>query len=100
MWIDKDDVFTDDKVQEFKNSHPNKRTHIRTLESMESPHSLAPTCSHLLLRHTSTYLSSDGHDELAFEYPAGAYPDSPSAIQPVQIVDTKSMQPLDPTAPS
>ena len=31
MWVDKDDVFTDDKVWEFKNSHPDARTHIRRL---------------------------------------------------------------------
>ena len=31
MWVDKDDVFADDKVQEFKASNPDARTHIRHL---------------------------------------------------------------------
>ena len=31
MWVDKDDVFADDKVREFKSSHPDARTHIRRL---------------------------------------------------------------------
>ena len=31
MWVDKDDIFADDKVQEFKTSHPDARTHIRHL---------------------------------------------------------------------
>ena len=31
MWVDKDDVFAEDKVQEFKDSNPDARTHIRRL---------------------------------------------------------------------
>ena len=31
MWVDKDDIFADDKVWEFKDSHPDARTHIRQL---------------------------------------------------------------------
>jgi hypothetical protein len=40
MWVDKDDVFADDKVREFKQSNPDKRTHIRTLRYVDSPHPL------------------------------------------------------------
>ena len=29
MWVDKDDVFADDKVRAFKDSNPDARTHIR-----------------------------------------------------------------------
>ena len=29
MWVDKDDVFADDKVRVFKDSNPDARTHIR-----------------------------------------------------------------------
>jgi hypothetical protein len=29
MWVDKDDVFADDKVREFKASNPDAITHIR-----------------------------------------------------------------------
>jgi hypothetical protein len=28
MWVDKDNIFADDKVWEFKNLHPTKETHI------------------------------------------------------------------------
>ena len=31
MWVDKDDVFTDDKVRTFKESNPNARTHLRAI---------------------------------------------------------------------
>jgi hypothetical protein len=34
MWVDKDDVFADDKVREFKASNPAKETHIRSLASL------------------------------------------------------------------
>jgi hypothetical protein len=69
MWVNKDDMFTDDKIQEFKSLNPNSETHIRTASSTESPHSSAPSCSHLLLQHANSYMSSDGHPDLAFEYP-------------------------------
>ena len=31
MWVDKDDVFADDKVQTFKESNPKARTHLRAI---------------------------------------------------------------------
>jgi hypothetical protein len=73
MWVDKDDVFADDKVQEFKQSNPNKRTHIRTLCYVDSLHSQTPSTTHLLTQHAHKYMSSDGHSDLAHEYPAGVY---------------------------
>ena len=40
MWVDKDDVFAEDKVREFKVSNPGARTHIRKLQTQgEFPHS-------------------------------------------------------------
>ena len=39
MWVDKDDVFADDKVRAFKDSNPDARTHIRTMQVDEEPHS-------------------------------------------------------------
>ena len=33
MWVNKDDMFTDDKVQAFKESNPNARMHLRTMQS-------------------------------------------------------------------
>ena len=38
MWVDKDDVFTDDKVQTFKESNPDARTHLRVVHSAIMPH--------------------------------------------------------------
>ena len=38
MWVDKDDVFAEDKVREFKNSHPDARTHIRQHRTVKIPH--------------------------------------------------------------
>jgi hypothetical protein len=76
MWVDKDDVFADDKVREFKQSNPDKRTHIRTLRYVDSPHPSLPTTSQLLTQHAFKYMSSDGDSNLAHEYPAGAYDDT------------------------
>ena len=39
MWVDKDDVFADDKVRAFKDSNPDARTHIRRTQVDEEPHS-------------------------------------------------------------
>jgi hypothetical protein len=51
MWVDKDDIFADDKVREFKASNPAKETHIRSLSSAKSPHPSALTQSQLLHQH-------------------------------------------------
>ena len=40
MWVDKDDVFADDKVREFKESNPNARTHLRRAITTNDPHLL------------------------------------------------------------
>jgi hypothetical protein len=72
MWVDKDDVFADDKVWEFKVLNPAKETHIRSLSSAKSPHLSASAHSHLLCQHITRYMSSNGSD-LAHEYSAGAY---------------------------
>jgi hypothetical protein len=76
MWVDKDDVFADDKVREFKQSNPDKRTHIKTLRYVDSPHPPTSSTSQLLLQHAYKYMSSDGNSDLAHEYPAGAYDDT------------------------
>jgi hypothetical protein len=76
MWVDKDDVFANNKVQEFKQSNPDKQTHIRTLHYVDSVHSPTPPLSHLFTQHAHKYMSSDGDSDLAHEYPAGAYDDT------------------------
>jgi hypothetical protein len=110
MWVDKDDVFADDKIREFKNSNPKSEAHIRSTLSAKSPHPSAPTHSQLLYQHALPYMSSDGNNELAYEYPVGAIADSPipfsqeNAVDtpitvPIPIVDFTTMQPLSPSAP-
>jgi hypothetical protein len=55
MWVDKDDIFADDKVREFKASNPAKETHIRSLSSAKSPHSSALIRSQILRQHAFRY---------------------------------------------
>jgi hypothetical protein len=55
MWVDKDDVFADNRVREFKALNPAKETHIRSLLSAKSPHPSALTHSQLLLQHAERY---------------------------------------------
>jgi hypothetical protein len=109
MWVDKDDIFVDDKIWEFKSSNPEAETHIRSSSIAKSPYPSAPTRSQLLYQHASKYMSSDGNNELAFEYPAGATADSPIPFSqtnpvdtpvtvPVPIVDFTTLQPLSPAA--
>jgi hypothetical protein len=57
MWVDKDDVFADDKVREFKALNPDKEIHIRSLSSAKSPHPSAHTRSQLLQQHAVRYAS-------------------------------------------
>jgi hypothetical protein len=110
MWVDKDDVFADNKVREFKNSNPDAATHIRSTSFAKSPYLPTTTRSKLLLHHALSYMSSDGNDDLAYEYPAGAIADSPVPLSqehpidtpvsvPIPIVDFTTMQPLNAVAP-
>ena len=39
MWVDKDDIFADNKVWSFKESNPDARTHLRATHSTIMPHS-------------------------------------------------------------
>jgi hypothetical protein len=112
MWVDKDDVFADDKVREFKASNPDASTHIRGTSFAKSPHSPLPTRSNYLYQHALSYMSSDGNNDFADEYPAGAIADSPIPhsqefpidtpvrVQvPIPIVDFTTLQPLAVDAP-
>jgi hypothetical protein len=113
MWVDKDDVFADDKVREFKASNPDSATHIRRTFVAKSPHPPTSARSHLLHQHALTYMSSDGNDDLAHEYPAGAVADSPIPFSqelsvdtpvrvpvPISVVDFTTLQPLSVAAPT
>jgi hypothetical protein len=91
MWVDKDDVFADDKVREFKASNPDSATHIRSTFVAKSPHPPTSARSHLLHQHTLTYMSSDGNNDLAYEYPAGAVADSPVTVLTGKTPDSAVM---------
>jgi hypothetical protein len=110
MWVNKDDVFADDKVQEFKTSNPDAATHIRNISFAKSPYPPTSTRSQLLYHHALSCMSSDGNDDLAYEYPAGAIADSPIPLSqehpvdtpvsvPVPIVDFTTLQPLSAVTP-
>ena len=70
MWVDKDDVFVDDKVQTFKESNPKARTHLRAIQSTIMPH---PPLASSRSSSTSYYaphilsMSSDGCSDLPSE---------------------------------
>jgi hypothetical protein len=112
MWVDKDDVFADDKVREFKASNPDAVTHIRGATSTKSPHSPLSTRSQYLYQHALSYMSSDGNNDLADEYTAGAIADSPIPLShefidtpvrvqaPIPVVDFTTLQPLSIAAPT
>jgi hypothetical protein len=110
MWVDKDDVFADDKVREFKASNPDSATHIRSTFVAKSPYSPTSIHSHLLHQHASAYMSSDSNNDIAYEYTAGAVADSPVPFSqehpvntpvsiPIPIIDFTTMQPLNAAAP-
>jgi hypothetical protein len=109
MWVDKDDVFADDKIRDFKTSNPESEVHIRSTSFAKSPHPSALTRSQLLYQHASSFMSSDGNNEFAHEYPAGAIADSPIPFSqenststpisnPIPIIDFTTLRPLNVTA--
>jgi hypothetical protein len=64
MWIDKDDIFADNKVQEFKTTNLIAETHLRQACIVNTPqqHILLPHhLHHTLITHP---MSSDGRSDL------------------------------------
>jgi hypothetical protein len=105
MWVDKDDVFVEDKVREFKASNPDAETHIRGSLVAKSLHPSLSPLSQLLYQHALHYMSSNGDNNFAQEYPAGAIADSPVPFSqehpintpvtvPIPIVNFTTLQPL------
>ena len=88
MWVDKDDVFAEDKVREFKVSNPDARTHIRHLWENGVPQfTLSPSrsssSSSYFLPHT-LHMSDNGSDT-AYEPRLSTHesrPSSPNHLQP------------------
>jgi hypothetical protein len=113
MWVDKDDVFAEDKIREFKTSNPEAETHIRSSVVTKSPYPPTLTQSQLLYNHTASYMSSDGNNELAYEHPTGAIADSPIPFSqeypintpvtvhtPIPVINFTTLRPLTTTAPT
>jgi hypothetical protein len=94
MWVDKDDVFAEDKVREFKASNPEAETHIRSSVVAKSPYHSTPTLTHLLCQHTHSYMSSDGNNDFAYKYPIRAIADSPIPFSQTNTVDTPVAVPI------
>ena len=70
MWVDKDDVFADDKVQEFKESNPDARTHLRRAIATNDPHSLLASSRSSSTSYYTPHIlsmSSDGRSDLHYE---------------------------------
>ena len=87
MWVDKDDVFAEDKVREFKASNPDARTHIRCIKDDEFPQfPLASSSSSSSSYFTPHILSmSDNGSDTAYEPQLSAHeshPPSPNHMQP------------------
>ena len=80
MWVDKDDVFAEDKVREFKSANPDARTHIRYIGIDGMPHlplaPSSPSSSSLYFTPHIIHMSSNGGSDTAYEPHASAY-DSP-----------------------
>ena len=79
MWVDKDDIFAEDKVREFKNSNPNARTHIRCLWKDGIPQfPLAPSSSFSSSYFAPHTLSmSDNGSDTAYEPRLSAHKSHP-----------------------
>ena len=66
MWVNKDDVFADDKVCTFKESNPDARTHLRVMKIANNPHSpLASSRSSSTSYFAPHIQSMSSHDNLS-----------------------------------
>ena len=89
MWVDKDDIFADDKVREFKKSNPDARTHLRRVIVTDNPHSLLASSRSSSTSYYATNIasmSSDGCSDLPNEPhgesspPINPRPESPGNV--------------------
>ena len=95
MWVDKDDVFADDKVRSFKESNPDTRTHLRAIRSTSMPHSpLASSSSSstsYFTPHIQSMSSNESHSEpspsLGSVAPAQPYVPHSDPVESAEIAD-------------
>ena len=77
MWVDKDDVFADDKVRAFKDSNPDARTHIRTMQVDEEPHSPLASSRSSSTSYFAPHILSMSSDESNVEHGSSTGPVTP-----------------------
>ena len=97
MWVDKDDIFADDKVREFKRSNPEARTHLRKAITTSNPHPLLASSRSSSASYFAPHIlsmSSDGRSDIAYEPAHDAQGESSPSADPrpespgdVDIVD-------------
>ena len=68
MWVDKDDVFADDKVRAFKDLNPDARTHIRATRMDEEPHSPLASSSSSSTSYFAPHILSMSSNESNHEH--------------------------------
>ena len=80
MWVNKDDIFADDKVRTFKESNPEARMHLRATQSTIIPHfplaSPRSSSASYFAPHIQS-MSSNGHSDLHYEPQHSAHAESP-----------------------
>ena len=85
MWVDKDDIFADDKVREFKQSNPDARMHLRRAIMASNPHLLLAPSRSSSTSYFAPYIlpmSSDGRSDLAHKATHTAQGDSSPSANP------------------
>ena len=94
MWVNKDDVFADDKVRAFKDSNPDARTHIRAACTMRTTHSpLASSSSSSYFAPHILSMSSNGSNIEHSPSPGSVAPSQPyvphsDPAESTEIADT------------
>ena len=78
MWVDKDDVFADDKVRAFKESNPDARTHIRNARTERTPHSILDSSPSSSTSYFAPHILSMSSNESTSEHSPSTGPVAPS----------------------
>ena len=68
MWVDKDDIFADDKVRTFKESNPDARTHLRAVHSEIMPHPPLASSRSSSASYFAPYVLSMSNNESPIEH--------------------------------
>ena len=80
QWLNKDDVFAEDAIREFKRRHPTKETHIKTLGEQAK----SPTSSPL---HMNTYPDNYPGPDVDIRIPVSPYRPDQRALDTVEALN-------------